>query len=126
VLRGPEKPAALVFRHHRTPAHQPWHARNQGQAWLIVYLADLEGQPCPTMELPWLLWMSPEQVLQTARNAVPLRELLSAGAELVFGAEGQPPEDCCLRLTDSQEALGLALGDALPAFYQSFGVGEPD
>ena len=77
------------------------------------------------MELPWLLWMSPEQILQTARDAVPLRELLGAGAELVLDAEGPPPEDCSLRLTDSQEALGLALGSALPAFYQSFGAGDP-
>ena len=126
ALQGPERPAALVFRHHRTPPHEPWHAHNQGRAWLIVYLADLEGRPCPTAELPWLLWMSPDQVRQTAHKDVPLRALLDAGAELVLGAEGMPPADSCLRLTDSQEALGLALGSALPVFYQSFcAAGQP-
>jgi 8-oxo-dGTP pyrophosphatase MutT (NUDIX family) len=122
TLRGPERPAALVFRHHRTPPRAPWHAQNQGQAWLIVYLADLEGRPCPTFELPWLLWMTPDQILQTAHEEVPLQALLAAGAELVLGGAGMPPEDSCLRLTDSQEALGLALGSALPAFYLSFRV----
>ena len=30
LLQGPEKPAALVFRYHRTPPHQPWHASGRG------------------------------------------------------------------------------------------------
>jgi hypothetical protein len=122
-LQGAERPAALVFRHHRTPPHQPWHPSRKGSGWLIVYLADLEGQPYPSMELPWLLWMHPEQVLRTARQDVPLRELLDAGAELVLGDAGAPPQGSRIRLTDSQEALGVALGDALPAFFQSMGAG---
>jgi len=71
------------------------------------------------MELPWLLWMSPEQVRQTARQDVPLQNLLDAGAELLLGAAGNPPQSSCVRLTDSQEALGLALGEAVPEFYGS-------
>lgn len=121
-LRGPERPAALVFRRYRTPPHRPWDARNEGKGCLIVYLADLQGQPWPTMELPWLLWMSPEQVLRTARQNAPLRDLLVGGAELVLGATPPPPDASSVRLTDSQEALGIALGEALPAFYRSFGV----
>ncbi len=119
-LQGSQRPAAVVYRHYRTPPHQPWHASNEGQGCLIVFLADLKGQPYPTMELPWLLWMSPEQVLETARRDVPLSELKDGGAELVLGSTGAPPEASSLRLTDSQEALGLALGEALPEFYRSF------
>ena len=119
-LQGPQRPAAVVYRHYRTPPHRPWHASNRGQGCLIVFLADLEGQPCPTMELPWLLWMSPEQVLETARRDAPLSDLLGDGAELVLGPMGAPPDASCVRLTDSQEALGLALGEALPGFYRSF------
>lgn len=120
-LVGLERPAALVFRYHRTPPHRPWDGRNEGRGWIIVYLADLEGCPSTTLELPWLLWMSPEQVLATARNDVLLRHLVEAGAELVLGSAGSPPESSWARLTDSQEALGLALGDALPWFFQALG-----
>lgn len=122
-LQGPERPAALVYRHHRTPPHQPWHEHNQGEGYLIVYLGRLLGSPKPAMELPWLMWLSPEQILQTARQDVLLADLLGAGAELVTGCEEPPPSEVWTRLTDSQEALGLALGDDLPAFYRSFDTG---
>lgn len=118
-LQGPEQPAALVLRRHRTPPHQPWHAGNADLGYLVVYLATLAGSPRPVLELPWLAWLKPEQVLQTARKDVHLADLLETGAELVSGDTGPPPRDAWVRLTDSQEALGLALGECLPQFYRS-------
>jgi hypothetical protein len=123
-LAGRERPVAVVFRRHRTPPHQPWHEQHQGEGCLLVYLAELAGEPRPVMELPWLLWLSPEQVLATARADVALAALLRDGAVLVTGAAGPPPGSSWARLTDSQEALGLALGEALPAFYRAL-AGEP-
>jgi hypothetical protein len=121
TLEGPERPAAVVFRNYRTPAHRPWDERNSGQGCLIVYLADLKCRPWPVSELPWLMWLSPEQVLQTARQDVALDALIEAGATLVTGRFDPPVSGSWVRLTDSQEALGIALGDQLPAFYRSLG-----
>lgn len=111
TLRGMERPAAVVFRHYRTPPHQPWHEENQGEACLVVYLAELVGQPWPTMELPALIWLKPAHVVETAHRDVPLSKLLSSGAELVERQSGLLPEQSWARMTDSQEALALALGD---------------
>ncbi|MBM3135207.1 MAG: hypothetical protein FJZ89_07990 [Chloroflexi bacterium] len=122
MLEGDERPAAVVFRHYRTPPHQPWHENHRGPACLIVFAAALIGQPWPTRELPYLLWLTPEQVLATAQDDVPLPRLLSSGAELVVGDAGPPPESSWVRLTDSQEALALALGEKTPAFYNSLGI----
>jgi 8-oxo-dGTP pyrophosphatase MutT (NUDIX family) len=118
-LRGPERPAALVLRHHRTPPHEPWHRAGADQGWLIVFLGELRGTPYPVDELPWLIWLAAEQVLATARADVPLGLLQAQGADLILGAAGPPPPGCWARLTDSQEALGVALGDELPALYRS-------
>ena len=123
LLIGEERPAAVVFRCFRTPAHQPWHPQNKGPACLIVFLAELQGSPRPMLELPNLIWLSAEQVLETARRDVTLRELLAAGAECISGPLGKPPLDGLLRMTDSQEALALALGDRTPEVYRSFGSG---
>ena len=121
ALMGGEHPAAVVFRNYRTPAHQPWHERNSGQGCLIVYLADLKCRPWPVSELPWLMWLSPEQILQTARQDVGLDALIESGATLVIGRFDPPASGRWGRLTDSQEALGIALGDELPEFYRSLG-----
>lgn len=121
ALIGGERPAAVVFRYFRTPAHQPWHPQNQGPACLIVFLAELQGSPRPMLELPNLIWLSAEQVLETARRDVTLQELLAAGAECLSGPLGKPPLDGLLRMTDSQEALALALGDRTPKVYRAFG-----
>jgi hypothetical protein len=86
-------------------------------------LREALGSPKPTMELPWLLWLCPEQILATAREDILLADLLRAGADLVTGSEEPPPAETWTRLTDSQEGLGLALGDDLPVFYRSLGVG---
>jgi 8-oxo-dGTP pyrophosphatase MutT (NUDIX family) len=117
ALQGKERPAAVVFRYYRTPPHQPWHEDNQGEACLVVYLAELDGQPRPAMELPALIWLRPAHVLETAHRDVPLSKLLSSGAELVEGEPGLLPEHSWARMTDSQEALALALEDDGLSFY---------
>ena len=118
ALEGPEQPAAVVFRRYRTPPHQPWDARNKGEACLVVFLAELDGRPRPTGELPALIWLDAPQIVRTARQDVPLRELVADGAELV-GREGESlPADAWARLTDSQEALVLALGGEALGFYE--------
>jgi 8-oxo-dGTP pyrophosphatase MutT (NUDIX family) len=118
-LEGENRPVAVVFRHHRAPPHQPWHPHRAGDGYLIVCLAVMACAPTPTHELPWLLWLDADQVLATARADVFLEDLLRDGAELVTGDAGPPPPGSLARLTDSQEALGLALGDTLPALYRS-------
>jgi 8-oxo-dGTP pyrophosphatase MutT (NUDIX family) len=120
TLPGKERPAAVVFRYYRTPPHQPWHENNQGEACLVVFLAELDGQPRPAMELPALIWLKPVHVLETARRDVPLSKLLRSGAELVEGELGLMPEHSWVRMTDSQEALALALEDDGLSFYLSF------
>ena len=117
TLQGKERPVAVVFRRYRTPPHQPWHQDNQGEACLVVYLAELDGQPWPTMELPALIWLKPAQVVDTAHRDIPLSKLLSSGAELVESEAGLLPKHSGARLTDSQEALALALGDDGLSFY---------
>jgi hypothetical protein len=120
-IAGRERPAAVVFRHYRTPPHQPWHERSQDQSCLIVFLAELLGEPWPAMELPCLLWLGPEQILSVARADVPLGRLLQDGATLVRGESDAPPQTGLVRLTDSQEALALALDDRAPSFYLALG-----
>lgn len=122
TFEGEEQPAAVVFRNYRTPPHQPWHQDNQGQACLIVFAAELEGRPWPAMELPHLIWLEPEQILETARVDVPLGRLFNTGAELIVGDLGVPPESSWVRLTDSQEALAIALDNTALSFYNSLGT----
>ncbi len=120
ALSGEERPAALVFRNWRTPPHQPWHHDNQGSACLVVFLGELIGRPRPVMELPQLIWLTAEQVLETARRDITLGELLAGGSELIHGTSPSPLLETQTRMTDSQEALALALGDETPAVYRSF------
>lgn len=117
TLRGKELPAAVVFRYYRTPPHQPWHEDNQGEACLVVFWAELDGQPRPAMELPDLIWLQLAHISLTARRDVPVSELLSSGAELVEGEAGPLPRHSWARMTDSQEALALALDDDELSFY---------
>jgi 8-oxo-dGTP pyrophosphatase MutT (NUDIX family) len=123
-LDGDERPAAVVFRNYRTAPHRPWDKDSEESTCLVVFVAELQGQPRPIMELPYLIWLTPEQILQTAREDVLLEALVDAGAELLLGDVGLPPEASWVRLTDSQEALALALGDDALFFYRSLGKGE--
>ena len=123
ALAGEERPCALVFRRDRTPPHQPWHESGRSGACLIVFLAELQGEPQPTAEHPTLVWLSPAQVVQTAREDVPLRHLLDAGAVLVEREAGTLPDVALARMTDSQEALALALGDEAVTFYEALAEG---
>lgn len=122
ALMGSERPAAIVFRNYRTPPHQPWHPDNEGSACLIVFLAEIEEQPGPAMELAFLIWLKAEHILEAARADVPLAGLVSTGADLVVGKLRPPAGEYWARLTDSQEALALALGDDAPRFFQSVGM----
>ena len=45
TLAGSEKPAAIVFRGHRTPPHEPWQRPHQGETCLVVFLAELFEPP---------------------------------------------------------------------------------
>jgi 8-oxo-dGTP pyrophosphatase MutT (NUDIX family) len=121
TLKGPERPAAIVFRYYRTPPHQPWHQDNRGETCLVVFLAELDGSPWPTMELPALVWLRPIHILETARQDVPWSDLLNSGAQLVQSEEGALPGTAWVRLTDSQEALVLALRDQALPFYEALG-----
>ena len=94
--------------------------QNQGAAWLIVYLGELLAEPSPTMESPWLIWLPAGQIVETARRDVPLCQLLADGAQLLTGPDAPPPEVALTRLTDSQEALVLALGDCALGVYESW------
>ena len=119
AVRGEEQPAAVVFRNHRTPAHQPWHPENQGQGCLVVFSAELEGRPQPSAELPHLIWLSAQQILQTGKGDLPLSELLEGGAEMIGEDLPLPAEQYVARLTDSQEAIVLALGEGASSFFQT-------
>ena len=123
TLTGTEHPAAVVFRRYQTPPHQPWHEDHEGEVCVVVFLGELQGTPRPAMELPALIWLRPSQVVETAHQDVLLRHLLAAGAELVESAPAAMPETAWVRLTDSQEALVLALGDDALGFYQELATG---
>lgn len=119
ALQGEERPAAVVFRGYRTPPHQPWHEDGEDEGCLVVFLGELDGQPRPLMELPALVWLRPVQVVQTARQDVTLGRLLDSGAELIESESGILSRTTWVRLTDSQEALVLALGDDALSFYEA-------
>jgi len=119
TLHGDERPAAVVLRGYRTPPHQPWHPTSHGETCLIVFRAEFDEQPQPKMELAALLWLKPEHVVAASHHDVPLSTLLRSGAELIERTEGCLPDTALARLTDSQEALVLALGEAALAFYQT-------
>jgi hypothetical protein len=119
TLSGDELPAALVFRQHHTPPHQPWIDPDIETGCIAVFLARLEGQPSPSREIPYLIWLKPEQILAAAQSDVSLGQLLDTGAELKYHPEEQPALSTSTRLTDSQEALALALGIRTLDFYQA-------
>lgn len=116
-LSGDERPAALVFRHHRTPPHHPWHPDHADSGLIAVFLAELLDQPQPSAEIPYMIWLSARQILATASGDIPLDRLVDEGAELITGAFDLPPLTTLARLTDSQEALSLALDAGMLDFY---------
>ncbi|MFN2163809.1 MAG: CHAD domain-containing protein [Candidatus Promineifilaceae bacterium] len=118
-VRGEEQPAAVVFRYHRTPAHQPWHPENQGQGCLVVFSAEIVGRPHPSAELPHLIWLKAEQILETGRRDLLLSELLEDGAKMMGEDLPLPADHYVARLTDSQEAIVLALGEGASTFFRT-------
>ena len=117
---SPERPTAIIFRGFRTPPHQPWHADHRGASCLVIFQAELEGNPFPAMELPYLIWLQAEHILALAEDDMPIGRLLQTGAELITGPMGLPALDWLARMTDSQEALALALGKKTEEFYSTF------
>jgi len=116
-IEGTERPAAIVYRNYRTPPHQPWYPEHSGSSCLVIFWGTLIGQPRPCGELPWLLCVTERQILETARRDIPLEQLLKDGAVLITDIAPSPQMNALVRLTDSQEALGLALGKRLISFY---------
>lgn len=122
TLQGPERPLALVFRGYRTPPHQPWHPQKLDSGCIVVFLAEVLDNPLPSEEIPYLAWLTARQIWQTARQDLSLRELIDDGARLLSNTANQPHRETTTRLTDSQEALALALGDQTIQFYQSLSI----
>ncbi len=114
---GELKPAAVVFRGYRTPAHHPWHTSRRGDAALLVFRASLIEPPAPTGELPALIWLSAQQILDTALQDVALSGLISGGALTLAREPEALPQRAPSRMTDSQEAIAIALGRATLGFY---------
>jgi 8-oxo-dGTP pyrophosphatase MutT (NUDIX family) len=123
AIDGVEQPAAIVFRYYKAPAHQPWNAPRPGHpnyrppSCIILFLGELEGDPQPSEELPTLIWLTPEQILQTAYRDIPFADLLADGAPVLRLHPGYPADDHWARMTDSQEALALSLGEAAIGFF---------
>ncbi len=116
-LSGARRPAAVVFRHYGTPPRDPWSDKHSGAMCVVVFAGELRTQPHPAMELPALIWLTTEQVVQLARRDVVLQGVLDGGAELVEERPQSVPRNALLRLVDSQEALVQALGNNALAFY---------
>ena len=118
-LADPVGPAAVVFRHWHTPPRRPWSVPHDGQQCLVLFEASLAGTPRPSPEIPGLIWLRPAQIVALAHEDVPLQMLLAEGATLLDDPVTPLARTACARLTDSQEALVLALGaDALPFYTQ--------
>ena len=124
AIGGAEQPAAIVFRYYKAPAHQPWNAPRLGHpnyrppSCIVLFLGELgDGEPQPSEELPALIWLTSEQILQTARQDIPFAELLAEGTPVLRLYAAYPAGDHWARLTDSQEALALSLGEAALDFF---------
>ena len=115
-LSSPEKPAALVFRNHHTPIRQAWSLENSGGVCILVFAAEIIGVPRLAMELPWLVWLSPQQMLACAQQDIPIKQILAEGADLTASGSKKPAGKSLIRMTDSPEALGIALGAKFPEF----------
>jgi 8-oxo-dGTP pyrophosphatase MutT (NUDIX family) len=124
AIDGAEQPAAVVFRYYKAPAHQPWNAPLPGHpnyrppSCIVLFLGELAGDPLPSEELPTLIWLTPEQILETAQQDIPFGQLVAAGAPVRRLHEGYPADGNWARMTDSHEALALSLGEAAVDFFQ--------
>ena len=122
-IHGEEKPAAIVYRFYKAPAHQPWNAPGVGQpnyrppSCIVLFLAELNEQPQLTEELPALIWLTPEQILETARRDIRFGDLLEAGIPILRLRQDYPAPEHWARLTDSQEALALSMEEAVLDYY---------
>ena len=120
LVRGPngsslEKvetaPYAVVRRRAGAPPGEPW-GGDPSLPWLtvVVYLARLRGEPRPVEErLPFLFYLGARGLEALSRGDVPLADLLLAGARVDPLAGVDPPAGSVARLTDSPEALLMAI-----------------
>jgi len=121
-LSGVERPAAVVFRHHGTRPRKPWSDEHLGRLCAVVFAGEVCTEPRPAMELPALIWLTPEQVVNLVHRDIMLQDILDGGARLLERRRRLLPRSGWLRLVDSQEALVLALaGDALSFYSGLFG-----
>ena len=122
TFEGIDRPAALVFRGHRTPPHQPFISVQPDDGCVVVFLAELIDSPTPSPEIPYLIQLSPSQIFSAAQADLPISDLLKGGGLLLPGPFPPPDPAALARLTDSQEALALALGRRAESFYLSLFV----
>lgn len=104
-------PAAVVYRRFGTAPFDPWSSSYGSVAPVAVYVGVLD-RPARIQrpeELPFFMWVYPEQMIALADSDEPLDYLLADGAELV-GPVNFDTSQAIVRLTDSIQALLTALG----------------
>lgn len=117
AVTGEPAPVALVFRRFGTAPFDPWSERYSRVAPVAVFAGALEHEPsiAAQHEHPCFIWLYPEQMIALADSDEPLEYLLADGAEVVGAFEGEP-RLALVRLTDSIQALLVALGPRAYAF----------
>jgi hypothetical protein len=83
----------------------------------VVFLAELHGEPRPSDELPALVWLTPETLCEAAQADLPFARV--ADGAVYLSPQARPPASALARLTDSPDALTLALGADALAFYRN-------
>jgi 8-oxo-dGTP pyrophosphatase MutT (NUDIX family) len=118
-LRGDERPAVIITGYDRRYPHKSWLSPDPKTGWVVNFLAELITAPRPSQEIPYIIMLTPQQILDTAQADLRLGDLLNQGSDLFSGPNIPPDENISIRLTDSQEALALALGNETLSFYSS-------
>jgi 8-oxo-dGTP pyrophosphatase MutT (NUDIX family) len=116
-LRGEPAPVAVVLRRFGTAPFDPWSEQHTSVAPVAVFAGALEHAPeiAAQHEHPFFMWVYPEQMIALADSDEPLEFLLADGAELYGTFEGDVRR-ALVRLTDSIQALLVALGPRAFAF----------
>jgi 8-oxo-dGTP pyrophosphatase MutT (NUDIX family) len=114
---GEQAPVALVYRRFGTAPFDPWSEQHSMVAPVAVFAGALERLPVVAArhEHPFFMWVYPEQMIALADSDEPLEFLLADGAEILGTFEGDP-RLAIVRLTDSIQALLVALGSRAYAF----------
>jgi 8-oxo-dGTP pyrophosphatase MutT (NUDIX family) len=114
---GEQAPVALVYRRFGTAPFDPWSEQHTMVAPVAVFAGALDHPPAIAAfhEHPFFMWVYPEQMIALADSDEPLEFLLADGAEILGVFEGDP-RLAIVRLTDSIQALLVALGSRAYAF----------